>query len=324
MIIIKNLEDQNLMNSVLHKYYELGISQADIAKQEFISRASVCRIIKKALEQGFVTININYPSESLQKLDFEFRKYFDLDKIYIAPTYTDSMEIRLKETCKPALMDLLKYLTPKDTISIAWGGTIGQLAKLCPSVTNKKRCANIVPLDGYVTTDISSTHSSQILEQLANFFTARAFLLPTPLIVSTKKIADALKSDPQIKHVMQMAKRSAISITSVGNVDDQSQVYRWMNAFSKDEYEKVVSMGAVGIIAGRFYNDQGVEVCEEISERVLSLPLDYIKKKKIRVGVVVGSEKVDAIIGALRGKIFNRFYTDERTAIEVIEKVSKL
>jgi deoxyribonucleoside regulator len=97
-----------------------------------------------------------------------------------------------------------------------------------------------------------------------------------------------------------------------------------MKAITKEEYEKIISLGAVGIIAGRFYDFDGNEVCMEIDDRTMSLPLEDIKKKKMRIGIAVGLEKVNAIIGALRGKIFNRFYTDERTAIAVIEKARKL
>ena len=47
--------------------------------------------------------------------------------------------------------------------------------------------------------------------------------------------------------------------------------------------------------------------------------MEDIKKKPVRIGIGVWRrKKARAIIGALRGKIINRIFTDEVTAKEVI------
>lgn len=316
-------DDQNLMNTVIHKYYELGLSQEQIAKEEFISKSSVCRILKKAWEDGYISFQINYPSESLQRIATKFHEHFDLEKVYIAPTYTDDYAVRLREVCKPVLNDLIKFLTPADVISLSWGVTLETIAATSVTMTNSKRCAKLVLMDGYVSSDISSTHSSRILEQLCQFFSAEGVLLPAPLIVDTKAIANAIKSDSQIKRVLNMAKASNISLLSVGKIDTQSPAYHWMDAFSPEEKDRIVKNNAVGIIAGRFYDINGDEVCPDIGQRTISISLDDMKKKRMRMGIAIGADKVLSIIGALRGRIFNRFYTDERTALEIIKKVEQ-
>jgi DNA-binding transcriptional regulator LsrR (DeoR family) len=47
----KNIDNDelNLMLNVVKKYYEMGMTQEQISKEEFISKFSVCRLIKKAL-----------------------------------------------------------------------------------------------------------------------------------------------------------------------------------------------------------------------------------------------------------------------------------
>ena len=81
----KDIENNelNLMISVVKKYYELGMNQEQIAKEEFISKSSVCRLIKKAVDNGYVKFQINYPVESVKTLENEFHRMFDLDKVFI-------------------------------------------------------------------------------------------------------------------------------------------------------------------------------------------------------------------------------------------------
>ena len=116
----KDIENNelNLMISVVKKYYELGMNQEQIAKEEFISKSSVCRLIKKAVDNGYVKFQINYPVESVKTLENEFHRMFDLDKVFITPTYTEDADIRLKDTCKSVAGDICKIVKPDDIIGV--------------------------------------------------------------------------------------------------------------------------------------------------------------------------------------------------------------
>ena len=43
--------EMNLMLTVIKCYYEMGMNQEQIAKKEFISKSSVSRLIKKAIQE---------------------------------------------------------------------------------------------------------------------------------------------------------------------------------------------------------------------------------------------------------------------------------
>lgn len=316
----KDIENNelNLMISVVKKYYELGMNQEQIAKEEFISKSSVCRLIKKAVDNGYVKFQINYPVESVKTLENEFHRMFDLDKVFITPTYTEDADIRLKDTCKSVAGDICKIVKPDDIIGVTWGTTMEQLANTIMTIPNTKKCSKVVLINGSVAGDISSTKSSQIVEQFSQFFSAQGFLLPVPLVVDNKRIAQAIQMDSHVKYVMDLAHESQLAIVSVGAVSYES-VLRTRSAYSKEDFDEIMALGAVGDIAGRCFDINGKQVSKPVIDRMIGLKTEDIKSKKVRIGVAVGEKKVKAIIGALRGGIINRFYTDEITAQEVIK-----
>ena len=175
-------------------------------------------------------------------------------------------------------------------------------------------------MNGSIAGNISSTKSSQIVERFAEVFNAEGFLLPAPLIVDKKEIAQAIATDSHVRHVMDLAKKSQLAVVSIGAFSTDSVLTR-RGAYSKADYEEVVSLGAVGDIAGRCFNINGDQVSEQVNARTIGLTIEDVKAKQVRIGIGVGRKKARAIIGALRGKIVNRIYTDEFTAKEVISNL---
>lgn len=318
-MLAKDIErsDLNLMLSVVRKYYELGMNQKQIAREEFISKSSVCRLIKKAQDNGFVKFQINYPIESIHTLEKEFHEMFDLDKVFITPAYTEDADIRLQDTCRTVAGDLCKIIKADDIVGVSWGTTMEQIAKITMNMQNTKKCSKVVLMNGALAGDISSTKSSQIVEQFSQCFSAQGFLLPVPLVVDNRRIAEAIQMDSHVKYVLDMARKSQLSVVSIGAVSYQS-VLRTRSAYAKADYDEIMAMGAVGDIAGRCFDIKGKEVSKQVMDRLIGLKLEELKKKKVRIGVAVGGHKIKAIIGALRGGLINRFYTDEVTAQEVI------
>ena len=116
---------------------------------------------------------------------------------------------------------------------------------------------------------------------------------------------------------MDLAKKSQLAVVSIGAVSTDSVLTR-RGAYSKADYDEITALGAVGDIAGRCFNIEGDQVSEQVNERTIAITIDDIKAKPVRIGIGVGRKQARAIIGALRGKIINRIFTDEVTAKEVI------
>ncbi len=317
-----NTNELNLMMNVVKYYYELGMNQEQIAKKEYISRSSVCRLLKKAVQLGYVKFQIQYPLDSVRMLEDEFHKYFDIDKVFVVPTYTDDMAIRLKNVCEAAAVEVSKIISDNDILSVTWGNTMEQFANSFHMGSNVKTNTKVVLMNGSIAGNIDSTKSSQIVERLSLELNAEGYLLPAPLIVDSKEVAEVLKKDSHVKYVLDKAARSQISIVSVGAISKDS-VLTQRGAFTDKEFNEMNALGAVGDVAGRCFDIKGNQVSIKVAERTIGLTIDEIKSKRIRIGIGIGEKKAKAIVGALNGGIINRLYTDELTAQEVLSVVKQ-
>jgi deoxyribonucleoside regulator len=321
MTSTSDYDEINLIVSVVKKYYEMEMTQDQIAKEEFISKSTVSRLLKKAAENGIVRFQLDYPIDSIQVLKDEFKNHFNFEGVHIAPTFTDNYDTRLKDTCRLAAAEICSIIQPDDILGVGWGLTIEQFTDILSSeAVIKEKCDKVVMLDGSIASEVSSSKSNYIVEELAEFFSAEGYLLPMPMIVDSKEIAETLKSDSHIEYVMSYGERARISVFAIGYASNES-VLRKRGAYSKAEYDHVLSLGAVGDILGHCFDINGNPVWSEIDERIIGIDLATLKQKEHRIGIAVGNQKAKAIIGALRGDIVSSLYIDSITAKEVIRLI---
>ena len=113
---------------------------------------------------------------------------------------------------------------------------------------------------------------------------------------------------------------SNIALITMGTFGLQSSLYR-AGYLSEKEIMALGEKGAVGDICTHVIDAEG-NICDpELDERTMSVPLEVIKKKKIRIGVACGQSKVDSIYAAVKAEIINVLIIDEETAGYVLERL---
>lgn len=317
-------KELNLMISVVKKYYELNINQEQIAKEEYISKSSVCRLLKKALDSGIVTYRINYPIESIKTLEDEFYKRFDLLKVYIAPSRNTLKESAKRQAIRTAAEDICKIIRSDDILTINWGNTIDTFADELSSISSGgKKCRRVALMNGPLAGNIASVMSGQSVEKIASYFGASGYILPAPLVVDTPEIKELLCSDSHINYIIDMIKESRIALMSIGGVSPENELMR-RSAYNKEEYESYMGSGAVGDLSGWYFDINGNHIKGALTDRTISLPLNEIRLKEKRMGIAMGPHKVNSVIGALRGGYINMLYTDEQTAQAVVDSLDEI
>ena len=76
---------------------------------------------------------------------------------------------------------------------------------------------------------------------------------------------------------------------------------------------------AVGDMCARYFSINGEFVKDEYYDRLISIPIECLKRAKKVICMASGSEKSVAIVGALRTGIVGTFVCDEQTASDVIK-----
>jgi len=77
--------------------------------------------------------------------------------------------------------------------------------------------------------------------------------------------------------------------------------------------------GAVGDINLRYFDQAGQLVSSDLNDRVIGLTLDEIRSIKKVVGIAGGEEKLNAVLGAVRGGLINVLVTDHITAEKLVD-----
>ena len=109
-----------------------------------------------------------------------------------------------------------------------------------------------------------------------------------------------------------------VAVIGIGSSKPEiSAVYRSGN-ISKEDAENFVKLGVVGDLCGRQIDGNGNPCQTNISERIIGIDLNQLKKIKTVIGVVSGIEKAEVTLGCLRGSYINVLVVDENLANYVL------
>ena len=290
---------------VAKKYYELHMGQLEIAQEEGVSKSTISRMLQKAVDLGYVKVTIDAPIESVKEMEDKLKNIFHLKEIFVSPNLVDDEEINLRDTCRALANNLDHYIEDHTVVAVSWGKTLNCLAKQIQPL--KAKDIKVVQLNGGVAKSASSTGASQIVDALTMAGHGIGYMFPVPAIVDSKLTSDILQEETQVKNVLTLAKKAEVSIFSIG-------------ALSKDSILALEEKEAVGDIASRFFDINGAIALNELNDRVVGFRLEELKEKEWAIAIAVGINKINALIGALRGGFMNVLYTDEKTARELLNR----
>ena len=302
--------DERLLISVIKQYYELGMSQEEIAAKEYISKSTISRLINKAIKKGYVKIKMAYPILTARELEEKLMELYGLESATVVPVYVEDQDLCVLDACKALLLDLKKLLRDGDVIGIYF-------VKMLDDYYNNRKGIKIVQLNGNVASNILSVKAYDIVEKFQSAFSATGYLFPLPILVDNRDTARALLNDSRIKPIIDIARQADVAILSVGKLSKKSLIFE-RGVLNEQDYEELSQAGAVGDICSRYFDAAGNIVDNDLNARVLGLTLEELKRIKNRMVIAVGEDKVHAILGALRTGVINKLYIDERTAAKVI------
>ena len=81
---------------------------------------------------------------------------------------------------------------------------------------------------------------------------------------------------------------------------------------------------AVGDISSRFIDKTGKPIHNDLNNRVIGIELDELEHIPTVVGVVSGSNKLEAVWASLQGNYFDKLIIDEYLAEVLLEKAKEV
>ena len=295
-----------LATKVAWYYYMEDNTQAQIAEVMGISRAKVIRLLEEARAQGIV--QFSFRKNDSQRISAEqlLIDRFGLKDAFVVPTPLDSSAIN-QSIAQSAAHYVSDHLREDGYLNIGYGDTVSRMLGFLAK--NREESLNVVSLTGGVSYYLPTVGTTA--------YSMRLFLTPSPLVVSSRQVRDALLDEKSLQDVSTMTEYADMSVVGIGAAVEGATVLR-NGILNEGELAVLKMQGAVGDILNHFVDKDGNLIQTEIEDRVISTDLDKLRQLKNVVGVAGGKDKVTAIKAVLNGGYLNVLITDSDTAAELL------
>ena len=302
-------------------YYKDGLTQAQIADRVGVSRASIGRHLDRARESGLVRIDIEPRALRSFQLSRDLCDRFGLRDAVIVPDLRISAPLTQAATntrlADGAAQYLAGLLTPDTTLGIGYGDTVARTLSACrPALFDD---VTMVTLTGGINAylfALDGLRSDGILSAAA-----AARIIPTPIVVSSPALAEALRSDRSVSNLLSEASAVDLAVTGIGTTDPEATLVNW-GYQDPDSLKHLEEEGWIGDILGMFYDADGRFGESELNARRIGIGPEEFAAIPTKIGVAGGSAKLAAIRAALRGSLLDVLITTESIAASLLAEPS--
>lgn len=304
------MTDATLLYKIAVAYYEDGLTQDQIGKRFGLSRIKISRLLQQARQTRVVQISIAAPPASYGDLERSLEKLYGLDEVVVTGPVGDAADT-LAQLGAAGAGYLARCLNEQRVLDISWGTTLLSIVDALSA--NNLPDLRVVQMLGGLGRVESETHGADLALRLAQTLNAKPRLLPSPGIVGSELVRDALLQDTNIAETLKLAERADLAVVGIGVPDNGTVLYQSKILTDREIWE-LQELGAVGDIALRFFDAHGAAIVHPINDRIIGLDLEQIKSIPRVIGVAGGAGKHEVIRAALRGGLVDVLITDDKTA----------
>lgn len=311
------MDERKLLIKVAEMYYNEDKNQAEISRELGIHRTTISKLLKQSREQGYVNILINYEAAGVYSIEKNIEELFNIKKAIIIPDQSSNMNFGIGK----AFASFLNTLIIDDMkIGFSWGSTLSDVTQ-CLYATQAKGVVCLPLIGGPTGLLQSNYHVNTITYNAATRIGAEALLIDVPAIPNTVELKKALLENDYNKKLISIWDSIDIAVVGIGSWNFRTE-NTWKDFYSEKILNELDSNCVVGDVISRFYDYKGNHIFNDIDDRIIGMSLEQLLKVKIRIGIAQSLEKVDAIIGALRGHYINVLITNQTTANAILNKIN--
>ncbi|MEO9896775.1 MAG: sugar-binding domain-containing protein [Paracoccaceae bacterium] len=298
------LMNRTLIHIAATLHYLEGLSQVEVARRMQMSTASVSRLLAKAREDGVVRFEVA-PLDAAADDDQKLAEALGLKTARAIDTVR-------QPALSAAVGSLIKEakLPKNPVITIGWGRAIQNVVSHgLPKIPD----AIVVPTTGGMNQSQAHFQINEFARTAAEQIGGTAKLLYAPAQPGPDLYAQLIR-DPQIAAIMDLWNRVDVSVTGIGNFPETSAESSL--GFTADEAANVK-----GDIVRQYFDGDGAAIAWPGQETQIGIHRKQLSRVPLAIGVSIGKDKVDAIIGAARSGMINTLVTDIRTGQQVLDRI---
>jgi DNA-binding transcriptional regulator LsrR (DeoR family) len=310
----------------LELYYREHRSQKEIAKALAVSAATVSRQLKRAAADGLVRVELDLPR--MPQLEATLVQQYRLRDAIVVPAGGRG---DLREELGLAGAGYFEAIARDGMrIGLSCGFTLYQMVRHLRD--GRFRRLVLYPLSGESTLRLVDIFPNTLVGMMAAKYRPHvtAYALPVQHLASLGQI-DRLRRrllrDPEIRGIYEAAQDVDIALVGIGMIAENTPGFCSLAESYGVSVRRLRQLGVVGEINYQPFNAEGRIVGEPelraLSRRILSVEAERLqalsgRARRYVVALAGGRPKLDAIRGALRGRLLNVLVTDEDVATALL------
>jgi len=315
------------MVQCLELYYRQAKSQKDVADALGVSAATVSRLLKRAVDEGLVRVELDLPRT--QELETALVERFGLhDAVVVAAGGRGDVR---EEVGAAAAVYFEKVTANGMRIGLSCGYTLYQTVRALRE--RRFRDLALYPLSGESTLKLVDISPNTLVGMMAAKYRPHvaAYALPVQHLASLREVERErrrLLRDPEIQRIYEAAQSVDVALVGIGQIAEQTPGFCSLAESYGVSVRRLRQLGVVGEINYQPF-DAGGQIVDHpelriLMHRVLSVDsgrLQALSRRDDRyvIAVAGGRSKGEAVRGAVRGRFMNVLVTDEDVASALLK-----
>ena len=314
-----DVNEEQLLAWMAEEFYCNGVSQVELSNKMRVSKATVSRMLKKAVRENIIIFEISVPKIMDVSLEREIENTFEIQRAIIVDCkhlYGDDRNGTIGAAVAPIISN---FLSNGDIVGLSGGESVNAVVKNLPFDEDKEiTVTQLAGVDPMKTLQSSAFFAAEQMAQKYSHCQFYPILLPS--ITTTRASIDVIKNDLHYEKARDLFKKINVAMLGIGSIlgdVPDSALYR--NGYiSQEELLYLREQGAVGVVLSNFIDKSGKAVESSITERVISMGLEELQKIPHAIFVANGRNKVIPILAALKAGYIDVLVTDSDTAKAVL------
>lgn len=306
--------DSSMATRAAWLHYAGGLTQSQVAARLGLTSLKAHRLITRANQEGLVRVFIDGDVGECIELEERLTAAYGLDYCEVVPEL-DQDDLPLRALGIAGGQFLKREIDRGENKLIG----VGHGRALAASVEFMPRTAatdiRFVSLLGGLTRKFAA-NPHDVIHRLAERTGAQAFVMPVPFFANTVEDREVLLGQRGVSDIFDLASKSDLMFVGIGTAEREASLVS-TGMIEHSEIDDVKRDGGAGELLGHFFDDSGQPVETSLSERMLALPREQLKDRKI-VAVAGGTVKVRAVKAVLESRYLTGLITDERTARSLV------
>jgi DNA-binding transcriptional regulator LsrR (DeoR family) len=315
------------MVQCLELYYRQAKSQKDVAEALGVSPATVSRLLKRAVDEGLVRVELDLPRT--QELETALVQRFGLREAVVVAAGGHG-DIR-EELGVAAAAYFEKVVAHGMRVGLSCGFTLYQTVRALRE--RRFRDLSLYPLSGESTLKLVDISPNTLVGMMAAKYRPHvtAYALPVQHLASLREVERERRRqlrDPEIRRIYEAAQSVDVALVGIGQIAEQTPGFCSLAESYGVSVRRLRQLGVVGEINYQPF-DAGGAVVDHPELRILMHRVVSVDSRRLQalsrhderyvIAVAGGKGKAEAVRGAVNGKFMNVLVTDEDVALSLLK-----